>query len=73
MICECPNCGITIEIIEINCGIFRCGIYKHNGQQLPPHATKEECEQSKDLIWGCSKPFKIDPNGLTTPQPCDYC
>ncbi len=35
MTLSCPHCGIRIEIAEINCGIFRCGIYKTTGQQLP--------------------------------------
>ena len=27
--CPYPDCNIPIEIIEINCPIFRCGIYKN--------------------------------------------
>jgi len=57
---NCPHCGIAIEIEQINCAIFRCGIYKENGEQIPPHLPKEECDQIKDKIWGCSNPFKYE-------------
>ena len=53
----CPHCNIGIEIESINCGIFRCGIYK-NGMQINPHLPKEECERIKNEIWGCGKPFQ---------------
>ena len=68
---NCPHCGITIEIEQINCAIFRCGIYKHNGQQIPPHLSKEECDKLKkyDKIWGCGRPFKIANDILIT---CEY-
>ena len=31
------------------------------GQQIPPHASKAVCDDlvSKDLVWGCCKPFKL--------------
>ena len=66
---NCPHCGIAIEIEQINCAIFRCGIYKQIGQQIPPHLPKEECDQIKDKIWGCSNPFKYENGKLII---CDY-
>jgi len=66
---ECPHCHITIEIIEINCGIFRCGVYKKTGEQIPPHLPKEQCDVLGDTIWGCGKPFRYDGKQL---EPCDY-
>jgi hypothetical protein len=54
----CPHCEVPVLIAEINCGIFRHGFL--NGQQIPPHASKQECEayiQAGAL--GCCKPFKI--------------
>jgi len=50
-----------IEILEINCAIFRCGIYKNNYSQVNPHATKEQCDKlaQDGLIYGCGKPFKV--------------
>ena len=58
---ECPNCGISIEVLEINCRIFRCGVLKENMQQIPPHSSKEECDNfvKEDLIYGCGKPFQL--------------
>lgn len=60
----CPHCQQLIEIIAINCAIFRCGIYKQTGQQVPPHSPKSECDQLSEqgLIWGCGKPFRIEQN-----------
>lgn len=68
---ECPHCGGPIEIIEVNCAIFRHGQYKSSGEQLEPHAPKELCDQVvKDgLINGCGKPFKLVNNKL---EKCDY-
>lgn len=72
-ICQCPysDCNITIEIIEINCSIFRCGVHKDTGQQIEPHLPKEECDKLKqeNKIWGCGRPFKLV-NGLLVI--CEY-
>ena len=64
MIVKCPNCHILILIEEINCNIFRCGIYKCNLQPIPPHSSKEiiECLLKNDLIYGCGSPFTIKNN-----------
>ena len=72
--CPYPDCNIPIEIVEINCAIFRCGIYKnepHYGTQINPHLSKEECDKLKkdDKIWGCGRPFQLKNNQLI---PCDY-
>ena len=71
----CPHCKEPIIIEKINCGIFRHGIIKSSGEQIPPHAKKEECDnfQKKNLIFGCGKPFQItleNDNILVTI--CDY-
>lgn len=69
--CPYPDCNIGIEIIEINCAIFRCGIYKNDCKQIDPHLPKEECERLKksDKIWGCGRPFQYIDGNLV---PCDY-
>jgi hypothetical protein len=69
--CPYSDCEISIEIIEVNCGIFRCGVYKNNGQQIDPHLSKEKCEQLKhdDKIWGCGRPYQLINNTLVK---CDY-
>jgi hypothetical protein len=72
----CPHCNITIEIIELNCRIFRCGIFKTNGQQIDPHLQKAQCEQliARNEIYGCGKPFKVDPqtDGTVVCYDCGY-
>jgi hypothetical protein len=60
-IVQCPNCSIYIEVLQLNCQIFRCGILKETMQQIPPHSSKDVCDKLKedDLIFGCGKPFKV--------------
>lgn len=71
MIIVCPHCGGSVEVLEINCKIFRHGIIKKNGKQMNPHLPKNECDDlfEKDLIWGCGKPFKYDGNKV---EICEY-
>ena len=66
---ECPHCGIGIEVVEVNCAIFRCGIYKDTFQQLPPHLPEAECNAVRDRIYGCSRPFRWVNGKL---EKCDY-
>jgi hypothetical protein len=72
----CPHCDITIEIIELNCRIFRCGILKSNGQQIDPHLSKKYCDWlvERNEIYGCGKPFKVDPqpDGTLVCYECGY-
>ena len=58
---ECPHCSGIVEILEINCSIFRHACYKADSKQVPPHTHKEECKRlvKEDLVYGCCKPFKI--------------
>jgi hypothetical protein len=55
MMLRCPNCLHFVIIEQINCGIFRHGVLP-NGQQLPPHASREECARA---VSGCGKPFQV--------------
>jgi hypothetical protein len=71
---KCPHCGIMIEIVEFNCRIFRCGVFKHPSyEQIAPHLPKEECDRLvlNNSIYGCGKPFRI-PEGSLDPIVCDY-
>lgn len=77
MFVECPHCSQMIEIIELNCRIFRCGILKSDYKQINPHLSKLECERlfAEKLIFGCGKPFRIlesEPNQELTAIKCDY-
>jgi hypothetical protein len=75
-IIECPHCKQTIEITEINCGIFRHGVYKETGEQIDPHMPKEGCHELviKDLIYGCGRPFRIveSINSQIVVEICEY-
>lgn len=71
----CPHCCCQVEILEINCTIFRHGIYKESGQQINPHMPKSECDRlfEQNLIYGCGKPFKIiQENNEYKAIMCDY-
>lgn len=72
MIVDCPHCLVTIEIEELNCKIFRCGIRKSDGVQINPHLDKAECDRlsENNEIYGYGKPFRIDASGNAVM--CDY-
>ena len=63
MILECPHCkdNIVVNINEINCKIFRHGIYKDSFKQIDPHLDKENCDKlfNDNKIYGCGKPFEL--------------
>lgn len=79
---KCPHCNIMIEVIELNCKIFRCGIYKKGFQQIDPHMPKDACDAlvKSESIFGCGKPFmviekdKIDSESIAEYESivCDY-
>lgn len=57
----CPHCSEYIIIEKLNCGIFRHGVLKVNGNQIDPHSSKQLCDNyvKYNLIYGCGRPFKI--------------
>ncbi len=67
----CPHCNGTVIIEKMNCAIFRHGIFKASGKQIPPHSSKEDCDAwvKKDEIYGCGKPFKVEGGKAVV---CDY-
>lgn len=72
---NCPHCDLLVEIVEMNCKIFRCGVYRTDFVQIPQHLSKEECEKliENRLIWGCGKPFTlVKINGEWCAVACDY-
>ena len=79
-IINCPHCDQMIEIVEENCKIFRCGVFKHNFQQIEPHLIKIKCEQlvQRGEIYGCGRPFQIyysldlSGNSRLVCRTCDY-
>lgn len=60
-IVKCPHCQEYIIIQELNCCIFRHGYFKDTNIQIPPHSTKEVCDNLvlKNLVYGCCKPFRV--------------
>jgi len=73
----CPHCQGTIIVHpgELNCRIFRHGVYRINGQPMSPHAPRAECERlvEQNLILGCGKPFRVEQReGVETAIECDY-
>jgi hypothetical protein len=74
---SCPHCGGEILVIDgdIACGIFRHGVFKHNGEQIPPHSAKTECDLfvAEGKIFGCGKPFRVTRGGSgIIIEICDY-
>lgn len=77
IIVNCPHCKepILVYLKEINCHIFRHGIYKNTHKQIDPHLDKEKCDflYKNNLIYGCGKPFKIvKQNDIYFAEICDY-
>jgi len=76
IIIKCPHCDRQIEVIELNCCIFRCGIYQTTFEQIHPHLSKPECDRlfNENLIYGCGKPFRVNKleDGTYVSVICDY-
>ena len=76
IIVQCPHCGGDVIIEQLNCKIFRHGIFKKDGKQINPHASKEDCDKwlEKELIFGCGKPFRVVAQEEKTykAEICDY-
>lgn len=76
IIVQCPHCGDFISILELNCLIFRHAVFISNGQQINPHASKEECDlvMERKLVYGCAKPFRLvkTKDGDIVAEKCEY-
>jgi len=69
--CIWCNNKIAVEDSEVRCTIFRHAVFKKNMEFVPPHASKNQCEQwlNDESVWGCAKPFIFNRN---TVKKCDY-
>jgi hypothetical protein len=71
---SCPKCGTTIQIFkrDINCRIFRCGIFKASNQPIAPHAAKAQIDAwlAQGRLHGCGQPFRL--NAKNSAEVCDY-
>ena len=76
LIVQCPHCGDFISILELNCQIFRHAVLISNGEQINPHASKEECDSliEQRLVYGCAKPFRLvkTNDGAFLAEKCNY-
>ena len=65
-IMTCPHCTMVSICLktELNCKIFRCGIFKASFGQIGQHLTEEHARALKnaDLIYGCSCQYMVDLN-----------
>jgi hypothetical protein len=81
----CPHCNLAVQVErnQVNCRIFRHGFYfrkEADGSitllsQMNPHEGQAECERlfREGLIYGCGKPFLMEPNANTyIVKECDY-
>jgi hypothetical protein len=61
IVITCPHCFEFVIIAELNCGIFRHGVFISNGNQIDPHCSKELCDSYvvNKQIYGCGKPYQI--------------
>ena len=70
---KCPWCNgeIITHPNEINCSIFRHGIFKNSGMQIYQHLPKNEVDKliNNNEIYGCGKPYKFMGNHV---ERCDY-
>ena len=67
----CPNCSLMIEVLQVNCNVFRCGVYKDSLLQINPHLPEAQCKQlvKENKIYGCGFPFMLHDNKLV---PCAW-
>ena len=58
---QCPACKGLVEVVEINCGIFRHAVRRDSGEAISPHTPRDECERlaREGEVWGCASPFRV--------------
>jgi hypothetical protein len=78
IVVNCPHCQTPVIIEKLNCRIFRHGTYKNTNAQIPPHSSKEDCDDlvQNNSIYGCGKPFRVIEDTQSPSQwtaiVCDY-
>jgi hypothetical protein len=61
--CPYEDCQgtVTVSPNQVNCGVFRHGVYKTTGRPIGAHLSQAKClelvHQSK--VYGCARPFRI--------------
>ena len=74
---NCPHCRQLIEVLksQVNCKIFRHGVFKGSYIQIDPHMSKVLCDKliQENKILGCGKPFQLVINGNNySAEICEY-
>ena len=61
LVVNCPHCSDPIIIEELNCCIFRHGIFKETAAQIDPHSSEELCNYyiSEKKYMGVGNRFKL--------------
>jgi hypothetical protein len=76
-ILPCPHCADLMMIYpsDIKCAIFRHAVFKNTMEPIPPHSTKQTCDElvARNQVYGCGKPFRmiLEANGFKA-EICDY-
>jgi hypothetical protein len=57
---ECQG-TITVAPNQINCGVFRHGVYKATGRPVGAHLSQDKCLElvRQGKVYGCVQPFRI--------------
>jgi hypothetical protein len=60
---RCPWCQGAIVVEAFQCNVFRHGVFKSNGQHIPPHSKQHQVEawKKKNEIHGCGNPVRYIP------------
>lgn len=62
--CPYASCRLLVQVPQdwVRCTIFRCGVFKHNGDSIDPHSSREICAElvRRQTIWGCGRPFRFN-------------
>jgi hypothetical protein len=58
---QCPHCELWIQVRreDLNCKIFRHGVFIDSGKPIDPHASKGDVESQSHNILGCGGPHMI--------------
>lgn len=78
LVLNCPHCMdmFIVDILHLNCMIFRHAVFKDTLLHIDPHATEIMCNVllRENRIYGCARPFRVvsdGSNGYRT-EKCDY-
>lgn len=76
---DCPHCSCQIQVSydQVNCMIFRHGVYRDTMTPINPHASERDCDSliNMGMVYGCCKPFRLTRNQsgqLDEAIICDY-